>query len=1738
MSYYQTLEVIEENESWCLQRGYSKAMHQSVLIKRLKNDPVSLEERSSLIHEFHITKALSLQNVLQPLQLESDNGQPFLVLKNVIGYTLKTLLKKESMDVTSFLGIAIQLATSVGELHQSHVIHKAIRPEHIFIGEQEKTVLLTGFGDATRLKEENFHHGSSPYELNRQLAYMSPEQTGRMNRSIDYRTDLYSLGVTFYEMVTGRLPFATRDLAELVHAHLAVTPPAPHQLNQNIPYPISAIIMKLMAKMPDSRYQSANGLKRDLEKCFQALDQGCVQSVFPLETHDKMDYFELPHTLYSRREQIESLYQAFEQTGKGTATLVLIPGASGIGKTALVKEVEKPLVKEKGYFISGKFDQWERQKPYAPILQAFKDLIRQLLTEETERIAGWKQSLLQALSTHAGIVTKVLPELEWLLGQYPSPEDLPALEAKNRFLMVFQKFVHVFAQKAHPLVLFLDDLQWADRASIDLIEYLLSQPVSQYLMIIGAYRDNELKVGHPFTLFLEKVPTIGVNTREIHLSPLGYDDIGRYIAEAFHSDVKDVDRVTTVVERMSQGNPFFVRQLVQELFEGNIVTYDNKAFMWRVNLEQLNQLPLTGNIVDLLIKRMAKLSSETREVLKLASCIGSQFDLGTLSTIYESSMAQTAETLWEALEAGLIFPIDSGYKWVYPNIKPQSVFPKYRFAHDRVQQAVYITMSLENQKQTHLKIGRLLLKHTEEVDGTGLFEIVNHLNISKEYLIEKTEKERLAELNMRAGERAKQSAAFESALKFYKAGLHLLAKDSWVTHYALTFKLMMGVGECEYLNSQFDEAEALFDKVLKHAHSKTDRLAVYNIKMTLYTHVHRVEEAVDAGIQGLQLFGWRVPRRPGKLGVAKELLLTKWALKRVASKDLLQLPRLKDEETKFLMQTIMNMNGPAFHVDRYLVSWLMFHTLRLTLKHGSTELTGLVFNNYALILTSGFLDFETSYTFADLAIQHVKQTENKGVAGRVFFLHGSFINHWKKHLATNLDYLRQSQSYCIESGNLHLAGANSSFIGMILFLLGNSLAAAETGIDQQLQFVKEIRYTLSNDFLNEMKQWIQILRHPNKDPEWEFPAITEDLSALVIHAIVRLQMAYLFDQPRHAHEQLVLLEKHFDQLSILIIDPEYYLYQSLWLVRFYAKANQREQRHYRKILQTNLKKLKKLAEHSPDNYQHKYVLVQAEVARIFNKEHDLAILYDRAISLAEAHGYFHESALASECAAQYYQDKNIMTLAEHYRVLAYQYYAQWGALGKAERLLRQYPTLQKQAKQSRVYSGAQEKKIERLDIGSITEASQALSREIILTHLLEKLLSIVLKNAGASRGLLLLYNGDQLTVVGKGGLRYEQENIEVRALHQEPLEALYSKMVVSYVVQSQEAVVIDDAAADGIFARDPYIIKHQPKSMLCLPIIHQGRLIGALYLENNEATHAFTRERIEVLTLVASQAAISIENATLYAHLEQKVAERTRDLEAANQELEKAYRNITHSEDFRRQLLSNISHDLRTPLTSIQGYIEAILDGVVQSADEEKGVLHRAKEKTKALNRLINDLFDLSKLEARQMTFAFDFVPIDSLLLYLYQQNQLEVEAAGLVFDFMLPDQTDFPLVKVDVDRIAQAVSNIIMNAINHTESGSIQLCLALESEKEQAMVTIQDTGSGIHEQDLPHIFNRYYTKPGRTSKKGNGLGLSISKEIISLHQGQLTAKSTLGVGTCFCIELPLFELKDTVIAEETLSTL
>lgn len=1713
LSRYQSLEEISSNHLSTLYKGFSTDTRKNVLLKIVKEQHASKKTMASLQHEYDLVQSIEIEEILRPISLEVDGRQPYVVYEYFPCETLRNYLKKkEKLKVDEFLRMAIKLATALVNLNHYQLLHKNINPSTILLNHTSNALKLTGLQYTQKNKISN---SQKPIvkEMDIELAYISPEQTGRINRNVDFQSDLYSLGVVFYEMITGQTPFVVESPFDWIHAHLTKQPPPLTDLNEDVPEILSDIIMKLISKSPIDRYKSPYGLREDLMTCLQHYKNGQLTS-FAIGKKDTFMNVETNNRLFGREEEVSKLLSICNRTlQNGETQLMLISGESGTGKTALVDETLQQLNRKQTFLIRGKFDLLLKQSPYSAILDAFKMLFKQILTEDETNINKWGCMIEDEIGSNLSILLSVLPELKWLVNK--EIEEMTAVDMSSHFYYLFQKLVRVFAQKNHSLILFLDDLQWADSASLELIEYLLSNQDTHYFLMIGAYRENEIKSEHLLYQTISRLKD-EKKVQTISLDVLSYDTVSDWIQSYLSEQKEDVRVLGTTIYRITQGNPFFIKQLLLSFYENYILYFNEKSGYWSIDETKLSQASIQDNVVFYLINRLKKLPETTQKLIQIAACIGNQFDLHTVYKVAQQDQLSTGRIIDTVIDMGLLLPSQEN---VNKSDNKQDVSDvstsTYRFIHDRVQQAIYSTMSDKETSTNHLAIGRELIH--DEMTDLQLVNVVYHLNLARHLLPEK-ETIMLAKMNVNAGEFAKNTAAYQAALTYYMVAYELLGED-WENHYDLTFMLLKGLGEAHYLNSNFDQSEHTFNTLLQHSKTEVEKLSIYNLKITLYTHVHRVEEAVDAGLAGLQLMNQKFPLKPSKLHIVKELLFVKLAFIGKQPIDLLKLPEMESEENRLILRTLIQLNAPTYHVDQNLSTIFMLKAMRMTIKFGLTELSPLVFNNYALILSAGFHDFKQSYEFGKLALLYAEEKGNIGIIGRVSFVFGSFVNHWKNHIKGNIKYLEQSQKYCLQAGNIHLAGANSSFLVISHFIKGTPLEELRNIIQSQKTFIEDIKYPISAGFMAEMQEWLDFLSN-DKRIEWQFNKIIDDDSAKIIHYTMRLHMAYLFNKDKFANQVLKELAPLVNSRLTLVIAPEFYFFEALWLLRFIrlGKNTFLSKRESIKKIKRNLRKLKKYAKLSPENYESKKMLVMAELAAITNNKQAAETYFDIAIQSSEENQFLQMVALCNEAAGCYYAERKKNKIAGLYFTEANNSYLKWGATKKAQQLSDKYRTYMRDNVE--VNKTLYERRAENYDLNAVYKAVQIISSEMKIEQLLEKVIHITMENAGATKGTILFKQGEELIVVA-----HENYGLE-ESIHR---ENDFSPKIVQYVNRTGNIVQLDDASNIGIFQEDEYVLKTKAKSIICLPIFYYQKLKGILYLENDRVTNVFSEERISFLTLLSTQAAISIENAQLYKNLEDKVNERTAELQQVNKTLEEANKHLAQSEEIRRELLSNISHDLRAPIASIQGYMEAILDGLANTEEKRDEYIRNSISRIKGLNVLINDLFDLTQLESGNLSFSFDYVPADKLLENIKRKFLYEVTRKNLSLLLELNEDLElFPLIEIDVERIGQVFVNLITNAVKHTNSGGIHL--KLEIEEQTVLISCRDTGLGIANEDLPYIFERNFTKANHPSRKGHGLGLAICKEIIKHHNGEIWAESEIGKGTTIFIQLPVVRVDEELV--------
>ncbi len=1517
---YQVIEKIYESANSLVYRGLREQVHQPVILKLLKAEYPSPAEIARYQLEYEITHNINLPGVVKAYSLGKYKNSLIAILEDFGGQSLKILIDSQKFSLTEFLQIAIQITDILGQIHAANIIHKDINPSNIVLNPSTGQVKIIDFGISTVLSRENFTL-KNPNFLEGTLLYMSPEQTGRMNRAIDYRTDFYSLGVSFYELLTNKLPFETSDALELIHCHIAKQPIPPQELQPEIPQALANIVIKLLAKTAEDRYQSAWGIKADLERCLNEWQTNNQIENFPLGSQDISDKFQIPQKLYGRDAEIQTLLAAFARVAspqeigasQSKSEMMLVSGYSGIGKSALVQEIYKPITRQKGYFISGKFDQFQRNIPYSSLIQAFQELISQLLTESTSQIALWRDEILAALGSNSQVIIDVIPELELIVGKQPPLPELAPTESQNRFNLTLQNFISVFTKPTHPLVIFLDDLQWADLPSLKLIELLIGQSDSQYLLLIGAYRDNEVSAAHPLRLTIEEIQKAGAVVNHLFLKPLKLPIVNRLIADTLNCEIARATPLAELVFQKTNGNPFFLNEFLKSLYTENLLNFDVHLGSWQWVIEQIAAAPIAANVVELMAAKIQKLSEDTQQVLKLAACIGNQFDLNTLAIVNQKSLNQTADQLWEAVKEGLIFPLGNEYKLLAAEGISKDLKVIYKFLHDRVQQAAYSLIPEVRQQAVHLEIGQMLLNNTpQEIVDERIFDIVNHLNAGRELLENQSERDRLAELNLIAGKKAKASTAYQSAFTYLTLGLELLPVNRWQVQYEITLTLSIEAAEAAYLSGQFEQIEKLISAVLENAIQLLDKVKIYEVKIAACMAQNQILAAIDTGLTVLKLLGINIPPKATNLDILMNLIATKLTLmgKQVAS--LNNLPAMTDKN-KFAATRIMGSIASAVYIAApNLATINCLQGVKLAVQYGNFSLAPVLYASYGVILCTALEDIDTGFQFGQLALSLLQQLDAQKIRAKTVYIVNAFIIHCVQHARETLPSFLNNYHYSIEAGDLEYAAYSANLYCYYSYHVGQELAVVEKEAAKYSDAMQKIKQERKFYGINLSRQIVLNLMG-NSDRPWiligdaydESKRLPIDIQIKDYYGIFNLYvnksiLCYLFGDYQQAVENANLAGKYVKSAIGVLTIPVFYFYDSLIGLAIYPNASKSAQKRLLKKIQATQKKMQKWAKYAPMNHLHKFYLVEAERYRVLGQEVPAMNCYDRAISLAKENEYINEEALAWELAAKFYLERGREAIAQLYMHNARYGYLRWGAIAKVKDLDTRYPQLSRQVEisqpnikntqiaTSRTTSGRNNSEV--LDITTVIKASQALSGEIVFNKLLANLMRILIENAGAQTGFLILENQGQLLIEAEGGI----EPDSVKVLNSIPLESsqLIASTIVNYVVRTKESVVLNNATSEGKFTKDDYIQKHQPKSLLCTPLINQGKLISIVYLENNLTPGAFTPDRLEVLKLLSSQAAISIENARLYTQLEdynrtleQKVVERTAELADANQEI-------------------------------------------------------------------------------------------------------------------------------------------------------------------------------------------------------------------------------------------------------------
>ncbi|OUL31717.1 ATP-binding sensor histidine kinase [Nostoc sp. 106C] len=1514
---YRIIEELYNGSRTLVYRAVRETDSLPIAIKLLKNPYPSFHELLSFRNQYTIAKNLNSPLIVQTYSLEPYQNGYALVMEDFGGTSLKNYFDDvQTLHITSvqeFLLIAVALCNTLDILYRDRIIHKDIKPANILINPQTKQVKLIDFSIASLLPRET-QTLVNPNVLEGTLAYISPEQTGRMNRGIDYRTDFYSLGVTFYELLTRELPFASNDPMELVHCHLAQTVPLVHEINSEIPAVISRIISKLMAKNAEDRYQSALGLKYDLENCLHQLRETGKIVGFEIATRDVCDRFLIPDKIYGREAEVTTLLQAFDRVSLGATEMMLVAGFSGIGKTAVVNEVHKPIVRQRGYFIKGKYDQFQRNIPFSAFVQAFRDLMGQLLTESDVQIQQWKNKILEAVGENGQVIIEVIPELSRIIGEQPPAIELSGTAAENRFNLLFQKFTQVFTSAEHPLVMFLDDLQWADSASLKLMQLLMAD--TSHLFIIGAYRDNEVNPTHPLMLTLNEIAKSQAKINTITLAPLSQVQVNKLVADTLKCSEDLAWNLSVLIYQKTQGNPFFATQFLKALHQDGLIQFDFELGCWQCNLSEVTAQAVTDDVVTFMSLQLQKLPRSTQNVLQLAACIGNSFDLATLAIVSQQSEIETAAALWKALQEGLILPIGDVYKFYQQeslvishlsldkskqmtNDEGQMTV-SYKFLHDRVQQAAYSLIPDDQKQTTHYQIGQLLLQQiSAQAREERIFEIVNQLNYGTALISEQTQRDELAQLNLIASCKAKNSTAYQAAHEYVTVGLSLLGENTWQQQYDMTLALHELAAEIALLNGSFEAMEQFIDTVIEQAHSLLEKVNVYCIRIQSHIFQSKLNSAIALAQPVLQQLGVTFPETPTPSDLQREIQEIEELIGDRQIADLVNLPQMRDAEKLATLKIASIISPAAYLTGSALFPLLNTLSVKLSIQYGNTSTSTYGYANHGNILCNFFQIVDEGTQFGSLALQIISKLDAKASKTDVLMLLGLFVVHRNSHIQETLPMLQEGYTSALEFGNLVLAGYNGHSVCLNSFWCSKPLATLEQDISAYCHSLMQLNQLTTANYCR--IYWQPVLNLLGVGEHTTFlsgKALEEteflqqlqsanDGYGLYIFHLYKLMLCFLFGEIEPAKNHAIEVRRYFMAGAGLVSEPVFYLYDSL-LTLAQLNPQLEETSAALQSVTENQTRLQQWAHHAPMNHQHKVDLVEAEKHRVLGKNYEAGDYYDRAISLAKANSYIQEEALANELAAKFYLGWGKAKVAAGYMQEAYYCYAKWGAKAKVADLEKRYPQLLAPILQQTRSAFSTHETIcavgtvtstsatsstsvsNTLDLKAVLKASHTISGEIELENLLSSLLFMVMENAGADKCVLMLLRDSRLLI--KGSITQGTQPIVLQRIPVEDSQDIPHKLIYK-VKHNNQTVVLMDATADPLLANDPYIVRQQPKSILCSPILHQGKLMGILYLENSLVTGAFTSDRVELLNLLCAQAAISLENARLYEQAQQMLTE-------------------------------------------------------------------------------------------------------------------------------------------------------------------------------------------------------------------------------------------------------------------------
>ena len=1773
---YSNFKQLVKNDHHEILKAHRTLDGETVIIKRslLYNN---FNDSSKTGHEFEILKDLNHPGIPKAHELMFDGRQVALIREFGEGTDLREYLFRSKVPVLKTLKIVIQLSDILHYIHEKGIIHKDIKPGNIIINHADK-IQLIDFAISSNFNAET-DEVLNPDQIEGSLNYISPEQTGRTAYSVTRASDFYSVGIVLFELLAGKLPFDSVDPLEIIHFHLSRKPAALSTILPEIPKALEEVIAKLTEKNPDERYQSAVGLKADLEKIYKHLDAGETLMNFKPGLLDVKGEYRHNQKLYGRELELELLLSAYTNLNKVKSKLLLVAGYSGVGKSALIKHVKFPIIQGKGTFISGKFDQFKKDIPYYAFIEAISEFIKNLLTESEEKINFWKERITDALGENAGLITDVIPQLSKIIDKQPAVTKLQPAEQETRFNKVLLDFVYVFSTSENPLVIFLDDLQWTDLSSLNLVKRIIENPRNESVLILGAYRDNEVEKGHPLLITLKQIEGTGEQVKIIPLKPLDKETTCKITADSFAMNTVDAGELGELVYSKTKGNPFFIHSFLKTMYDNRLITSDaNGNWIW--SNKEISELDYTENVIDLMTEGMIVLPQQTQEIIKNAAVLGNTFSLTDLADIAGISLLSVFSHLKPAIKGGYVNAIDKKYRALalsFLNINTENgkhyinTDAQFSFTHDKVQQAAYGFILPSELPLVHLKIGRLMLQNRDELQiSEDTFEVLNHFFIGKELITEYKEKSAISALCLSAGRKAKDSTSYNLGVRFLEMGRDLLAENSWTLDYNHTYNIFIELGECEYLNNNPVNAEHYFREILGYAKTNFEKLKVYYIHSSLYLKIGNTHESLRLGIEAAQLYNIRFPKNKNAIQLLALITLAKYLFlfsTRYKNPDtFFNIKNSDDEEMIALNKFLIDLATSAYQQDQNLMMLVIFKIIKYFIRHGFTDASGWGFSGFSVVALSALKMQKRGFKLWDFTVKLHQKTESPLIKWRLSYTVLSFYNPWKIPLRDGFNNILETIKACVLNGD-------QIFTGYSVALYLRTRFAAGVNLNDILESSEDHSPLIKNeiggfDFFFGFNQLVKTLAGKTSENSWNDAGFDGNL------ALKRLQQEGNKTKLAFFHTSRLALYYHLGKFDEALVESEilqsyranipgdlcealHAFYTSLTISACYEGLSKNKKSKYLKIFKSHLADMNRWAKGCPQNYQQHLFLMQAELFALNNQLNDALACYEKSIQTASLNHFHNVEALACERAALFCAKTQLHRQSRHFIAETWEANNKWGAVLKCNQLENEYPGVfmaktKDISKVKNIYGETTLSSKTALDLASVLKASQSITSQVKYDDLLKKLMHITIENAGAERGCLLLYKENRLCIeaLGISG----SESIEIIPSVPVTEMQIMPDSILNYCWRSKEVVVINDACNEGQFSSDTYIQQHKIYSVLCVPISAVGKNIGLLYLENRLIKGVFNKNRIELLQMLSGQIGISIENAILYGNLEEKVIQRTREIEKALTELKATQSQLIQSEKMASlgELTAGIAHEIQNPLNFVNNFSE-VSNELIEEVEEERaknpesrdenlvsGILSDIKQNLEKINHhgkraadIVKGMLQHSRTSSGQKELTDINLLADEYLRLAF--HGLKAKDKSFNADFKTDFDPNLPKINVIPQEIGRVLLNLINNAfyavqVKTQHAASLQYKPAVtvstaflnppsEGRGAWVSISVRDNGPGIPSHIVDKIFQPFFTT--KPTGQGTGLGLSLSYDIVNAHGGELKVETKEGEGSEFIVELP-----------------